>query len=32
MGTPITGSSDLAAMTPARCAAFPAPAMITENP
>ena len=32
MGTPITGSSDLAAITPARCAAFPAPAMITEKP
>ena len=31
-GTPMTGRVDLAAITPARCAALPAPAMITPNP
>jgi hypothetical protein len=32
IGTPITGSTVCAAMTPARCAAPPAPAMITCMP
>jgi hypothetical protein len=32
MGTPITGSVVCAAITPARCAAPPAPAMITRMP
>ena len=32
MGTPITGSVVWAAITPARCAAPPAPAMITRMP
>ena len=32
IGTPSTGSSVLAAVMPGRCAAPPAPAMITFNP
>ena len=32
MGTPITGSIVCAAITPARCAAAPAPAIITSTP
>src|SRR5437773_336625 len=32
IGTPITGSTVCAATTPARCAAPPAPAMITSSP
>ena len=32
MGTPITGRQVCAAMTPARCAALPAKAMMTPKP